>query len=278
LAPNEEKKITLTIFSSDQQEVDTYSGFIEVSSGSFLKKIPIIIGVRDKKALFDIKLTIPDDKRYLYDYEKAIADIHLINMGDLKPVDVTLYYAIKNLEGEVLTFKEDTLAIYDEQTLQRIIELPRGIDNGDYILYSRVDYGNESATSADLIHITDDKKIEIEERFILDSKSFDLDLGDSMLIMKIKGLIAKGGDLNIGRIVKSKFSLIFIFVFIIVIIYLKNNLMPIQERDSLDKLNKKIEVIDYIIKAKKARKNKVEIRKNLEKKNCPKKLIDEYLK
>ena len=157
LEPGESKTVNVYIFASENQRPDIYSGRIIISSGNIQKSIGLIIEVLAKKALFDITVNVPEKYKYISKNESAIANISLFNLGDLKPVDVNLYYSLKNLEGGNLTFKLETLAVWDELHITRELKLPQNITNDDYLFYAKVMYGTETAFAADIFHVVEIK-------------------------------------------------------------------------------------------------------------------------
>tara|TARA_Y100000310_G_scaffold177743_1_gene177741 strand:+ start:327 stop:1928 length:1602 start_codon:yes stop_codon:yes gene_type:complete len=153
LEPNEIKIIDVTIFAGEEKKPDIYSGNIKITANNIKKSLPVIVEVRAKKALFDIKVSVNPQNRYILKNESVIADITLTNVGDLKPVDVELYYAIRDIEGNDLVFGFETLAVYDEVSRIKELELPTDITFGTYIFYAKVTYGLETAASGDIFYV-----------------------------------------------------------------------------------------------------------------------------
>jgi hypothetical protein len=157
LAPGEVKVVDITTFAEEEKKPDIYSGNIKVSANNIKKSLPIIIEVQAKKALFDINVKVlPKHKNVLMN-KNVIANITLINVGDLKPVDVELFYSIRDIEGNDLIFGIETLAVYDEISRIKELELPKNITFGTYMLYSRVSYGIETASAADILYVVQEK-------------------------------------------------------------------------------------------------------------------------
>ena len=74
----------------------------------------------------------------------------MINLGDLKNIDVLVYYAIKDFDGEVLTFKEESLLIEgDSKIITRSLKVPIGTSFGAYVFYSELFYENITASAAE---------------------------------------------------------------------------------------------------------------------------------
>ncbi len=157
LAPNEAKDIDVTIFASEEQKPDVYSANIIVKGDGIEKALPVIIEVQAKKALFDIIVKVVPEHKNILKTENVVANITLINVGDLKPIDATLHYSIRDIEGNDLAFGMETLAIYNEVSRIKELELPPNISLGTYLFYAKVSYGIESAASVDLFYVVSQK-------------------------------------------------------------------------------------------------------------------------
>ena len=157
LAPDESKDIDVTIFASETQKPDVYTGNIRVKAGSIEKALPVIIEVQAKKALFDISVNVIPQSKNILKTEKVIANITLINVGDLKPIDAQLYYAIRDIEGNDLIFGIETLAVYNAVSRIKELELPPNISVGTYIFYGKVSYGIETAAAGDVFYVVSGK-------------------------------------------------------------------------------------------------------------------------
>jgi len=157
LAPSKVRTIDVTIFASEKQKPDVYSGNIMIKGNSVEKSLPVIIEVQAKEALFDIIVKVVPDSKNVLKTEKVTANITLINVGDLKPVDAVLDYAIRDIEGRDLAFGSETLAVYNEVHRIKELELPLDIRLGTYLFYARVSYGTESAAAGDVFYVVAEK-------------------------------------------------------------------------------------------------------------------------
>lgn len=157
LAPNEIKQIGVTVFAAEDKKPDVYSGNIVVKGGSITKSLPVVIEVQAKSALFDIKVKVLPQYKNVLKNEKVLGNITMINVGDLKPVDTTLYYSIRNIEGKDLVFGTETLAIYNDVSRIIELELPPNATFGTYLLYGKVSYGKSTASAADVFNVVGEK-------------------------------------------------------------------------------------------------------------------------
>ena len=159
LEPDEVQIIDVMIFAGEKKIPDVYSGNIKITADDVERSLPVIVEIRAKKALFDILVTVPPQSKYVLKDESVVADITLINVGDLKPVDVTLSYSLRDIEGNEVVFGFETLAVYDQVSRIKELELPRNISTGTYLFYSKVTVGIESAASGDVFYVVDEKPV-----------------------------------------------------------------------------------------------------------------------
>jgi hypothetical protein len=147
LKPNEAKTVELTIYSRENDTPDSYIGEINVSSGVLVKKINMMITIESRKSIFDIKTIVLDKK--VYKGEDVKANIILFNLGEIKPIEANLYYAIKNFNDEEIVSNREKVVISDSLNLEKELKLPENVQLGSYVFYSRITYGNISAATSD---------------------------------------------------------------------------------------------------------------------------------
>jgi len=107
--------------------------------------VNVVLNIREPVPLFDIKTTIL--KKFLLPGDIIEADVRIINLGELKNISVDLEYAVKNFDDKIFVSDERSF-ILDEFFSERLsLELPNSISMGEYIFYSRVNYGERGASS-----------------------------------------------------------------------------------------------------------------------------------
>ena len=158
LAPGESKTITVDISAMKELPPEIYSGKIYIKSGSITRVVRLIVEVEPRVALFDIIVRLPRaSKRGILRGEEVQADISMFNMGDLKPVDVELEYSIKDIEGNVITGRTETLAVETENGITRGLQIPEGAEFGDYLFYAKITYANEKAVASELFEVVKER-------------------------------------------------------------------------------------------------------------------------
>jgi hypothetical protein len=150
------KIVNLNISTKENEISNAYTGGIIIRGNGIEKRINVIIEVKEKKPLFDIKTKVID--KQVIQGEKVKANILIINIGDLRNIDFFLYTAIKDFEGNIITFKDESIAIDKELSLIRELYIPKNILDGQYIFYSKVSYGDTIATSTDVFEVKSKEK------------------------------------------------------------------------------------------------------------------------
>lgn len=149
LAAGMSKEVFFDFFARENEIPEAYIGNILVKAEGIVKSINVIIEVKARKPLFDIRSELAGKR--LMAGEDVVADITLMNMGDLRPIDVELYYAVKDFTGRVISFRNESLALDRSLSLRRLIRAPDLPDR--YVFYARVSYQNNSAVSTDSFEV-----------------------------------------------------------------------------------------------------------------------------
>lgn len=157
LESRESKEIFLDIFSGEKEIPGVYTGniIVEDKDRQLKKIINVIIEVQEKKPLFDVFVDVAYKK--VLPGETIKADIDLINMGDLEGFDVVLYTAVKDFNDQVITFREESIAINKKLSLSRKLDLPEEVPYGDYVFYAKVSYEEITAFGSDSFQVVESR-------------------------------------------------------------------------------------------------------------------------
>jgi uncharacterized membrane protein len=153
LFPGESKNVLIDIFAKDNEFPDAYTGSILFESESSTKKANVIVEVKERSPLFDISAKLA--KTQLIPGENIVAEIIVINMGDLDEIDIVLFYAIKNFEGKVIASRDESLAIKKEIKVTRQLNVPSDIEIGSYVFYAGVTHKEVRAASSEKFEVVD---------------------------------------------------------------------------------------------------------------------------
>jgi len=149
----ESKTINIDIFAKENEIPDAYIGRIIIKGGGITKFINSIIEVIEKTPLFDVSVDIISKE--IIAGRQVEANINMANKGDLKKIDILVYYAIKNFQGDILSFKEESIFIEDELSIKRKLRVPSNAPFGAYVFYTRVSHGNISASGTDVFMVNE---------------------------------------------------------------------------------------------------------------------------
>lgn len=153
LLPGQSKKVTAAFTASELTEPDVYTGWIFVKTTELIKNIITIIEVESRKPLFDVKMSIPQEYKNIMAGENVVGDITIINKGDILPADVNVDYVIKDLNNNVISMQQETVAAKDLLSITKRIETPKDLKIGDYVFYVKVYYDGSFAMASDLFSI-----------------------------------------------------------------------------------------------------------------------------
>lgn len=148
LAPGEVKQIIPTFFASQDADLGSHTGWIDVRSSSEnideYDKVSVSLSINPLQPLFDVYIELDDDT--LSPGDNLGSTVRLLNFGDLRGFDAIIYIAIKNLNNEVITFSEIPVAI--DYTYQGIFNLPIPEDTplGQYVFVAEINYDSTKAT------------------------------------------------------------------------------------------------------------------------------------
>jgi hypothetical protein len=145
------KNIVLNIYVPQSEMTNYTNGKINAQSKSTIKSSDIILDIRDKSALFDLRTTLL--RKLLFQGQKAFADIRVLNFGDLKNIDVELELSLLDGNRTVYDTKKEMFAINDSYEGKFFLTIPRDISLGNYIFHSKVSYKNVTAESYDAFEI-----------------------------------------------------------------------------------------------------------------------------
>lgn len=145
------KDIILNIYVSESEKINFSQGKINVQSKSTIKSADIILDIRDKTALFDLRTTLL--RKILFQGQKAFADIKVLNLGDLKNIDVELEMSLIDENKNVYDIKKEMFAINDSYEGKFFLTIPKEINLGNYIFHSKVSYKNVTAESYDTFEV-----------------------------------------------------------------------------------------------------------------------------
>jgi hypothetical protein len=151
LKSGEVKRIILTIYIPTSEEKNSINGKMIIQSKNETKEVDIVLDIRDRRALFDIRTTLL--KKILFQGQRAFADIEVLNLGDLKNIDVALELSLIDENKTVYDIKKEMFAINDSYDGKFFLTVPRNLDLGKYTFHSKVSYEDVTAESYDTFEV-----------------------------------------------------------------------------------------------------------------------------
>ncbi|QQG38596.1 MAG: hypothetical protein HYS32_03240 [Candidatus Woesearchaeota archaeon] len=158
LPTTESETITLNIDFPKDKKPDLYTAFLLFKTPSITKKVPIIIAGESFKIFFDVLTVVPQDFKSVEIGDDVWATISIFNFLEI-PKDGELYYAIKDLNNNVLAEKSEIVEVKNGTSFSRSLNIGSK-PPGEYVFYSKITYVDYTAVSGDLFAYVIKKKIE----------------------------------------------------------------------------------------------------------------------
>jgi len=152
------KTVTLAFTASENDGPDVYTGRIIIKSGSLTKIILLIIEIKAKRPLFDIKTEVLERFEEVRRGDDVGAEIVMFNLGDIVPLDINLFYSIRDLDGNDIVFEEETFKVEEQKLIERRLRVPDEIDDGWYLFYAKIDYLGQTAASSSLFRVRGERR------------------------------------------------------------------------------------------------------------------------
>ncbi|MFH1210366.1 MAG: hypothetical protein V1645_00455 [archaeon] len=178
-----ESKFTLPIgytkdvelfFSAPQNiEPGVYAGKIMFNSESLQDSSFTVVEVESVNVLYDLTVSIPNQFRNIVRGHDLVFNVRLFNF-DKVPNDVTLYYMVKDFNGDTIYEISETVHLESEVSFTKTITLPNSIKEGNYVLAARVAGKESVGTSTALFDVVGNN----EES----PAAFAFDINDYMMI------------------------------------------------------------------------------------------------
>lgn len=151
LEPGETKFVKFDLYAFTNVNPDIYLGQISFNAENITKSVNVVLNIKNKLPLFDIKTTVLSKK--VYPGTKVSAKVIVKNLGDNVKVDIQLESVVEDFQNRTYISKIETFAITNSSTKEVFLELPSNISLGNYIFYSKVSYGNITASSYDTFSV-----------------------------------------------------------------------------------------------------------------------------
>lgn len=135
-------------FFGDRGSLTTYLKMDSVAATSTaLKSIPSL-GAGTQAALFDVKVTVPDQSKVLAAGNELLLSVELTNIGSQKTDALITYIVTKEDGGEMVFIEHETKVVETQAQFLKSLAL-QSLPPGKYRIYVHLLYGQSTATSSD---------------------------------------------------------------------------------------------------------------------------------
>ena len=153
LSPDEEKDIHIVYKAMQDETPDIYPARLKLKSPSKEKEIANTIEVDSARALFDVNVNVLSSSKIIFPGQEVLIETNLINVRGFGRVDVKIEYAIKDLEGNIISTSHETLAAETQAKFTRSLSTPSDLKPGNYVAAAKVIYEDSVGTSSDLFEV-----------------------------------------------------------------------------------------------------------------------------
>jgi hypothetical protein len=156
LQPNEEREVVLNITAKNDQNPQLYVGILKFILNKRAIPVWIMLEVESKNSLFDTYLSILNQDLILPG-DTLLINAELFNLGDTEKIDANIKYTIESIFGEIISTKEETIAVKTKIELLELLEIPIDTKPGDYIIYLEINYDGRIAIASENFKIENNK-------------------------------------------------------------------------------------------------------------------------
>ncbi|MBI3623716.1 hypothetical protein HY212_06595 [Candidatus Pacearchaeota archaeon] len=159
LKVGEEKTVRLYLYALKSAKPGVYFGKISFKSGTVERKVNIVLEVKERESLFDIKISVPNRYKSVYAGQDIKALVDMLNVGLYGAnVDVELYLYITNFDKFIIyESSKEVIAVKTNVSTERILHVPLGTQKGPYIVLGEARYGNITVASYDTFNVVEKK-------------------------------------------------------------------------------------------------------------------------
>ena len=141
------KIVNFDIYALKDAVADVYIGKINFVSEHVEKYVNVILDIKDKFSLFDIKTTVL--KKYIVPGRSVTADVFVLNLVGLGEIEVEMEYGLMDFDNRTYVSKKEILLMNDSISKTISMNTLEEMGIGQYVFYSKVSFQNMSASSYD---------------------------------------------------------------------------------------------------------------------------------
>jgi hypothetical protein len=155
----ETKTIRAYLYALSSAKPGVYYGKIIFGEGENKKTVNVVLEIKQKEALFDIKVNVPQEYKAVNPGTDIRVLVDLLNVGLYgTPVDVELYLTITDFDKLVISeSSKEILAVKTNLSIERRMHVPLDTLQGTYIVLGEAKYGNITVTTYDTFNVVEKK-------------------------------------------------------------------------------------------------------------------------
>lgn len=154
------------IFGENLSEGIYVGNFILSSEDGDSTLVPVILGVKSKKVLFDVGTSVSPQFSVVVPGDRVVADLQLYNLGSLSD-EVNLSYGVIDMNGTRFSLDSQIVSVANKISFTKEIYLPKTIPEGDYVFYASVRNGDSFGLSSFLFTISKHKSSSKDYSFFI---------------------------------------------------------------------------------------------------------------
>ncbi len=148
----EVKVITLDFVANEKMIPEQYFGLLVIQS-SETKQIPLIIDVNALELDFSVDVEVPEVYKSVMPGGQVVANISILNLKDVVMTNKTLYFALKDLYGNIYDSNQESIIFDSSLSLERNLTIPKDTNEGVYLFYARVFAEDALAIDSDIFEV-----------------------------------------------------------------------------------------------------------------------------
>lgn len=155
----ETKTIRAYFYALSTTAPGVYYGKLIFSEGANKKTVSVVLEIKQRAALFDIKVSVPPQYKSVNPGSDIKVLVDLLNVGLYgTPVDVHLYLVITDFDKLIVTeSSKEVLAVKTNLSVERLMHVPLDTLPGTYIVLGEARYENITVTTFDTFNVVEKK-------------------------------------------------------------------------------------------------------------------------
>jgi hypothetical protein len=135
--PGETMKVTIDFSAEANSIPEEYFGDIKIESTELLN-VPVVLDINFYEIDFSLDINIYEGYKSVRPGNIVKANITLKNLKDILRDNLTLYYSIKDIYGNIYDSKQESINIESFYSFNGELTVPASSEEGPYIFYARL--------------------------------------------------------------------------------------------------------------------------------------------